>query len=179
MWLWWAMPAAYLAVAATVQPSMAMYRFATRGSEYRNEKAKQESTREAFWLSLMWPVALLMMRSSRAIQAALDDEKMRADAREQIAQHNREIAQREADEFERQLNGTDGLPKHVKVRNLNLDFIGAHIAGESRFGTAFSGKLERIGYGSASDSQHTVIMVAGEYKYPDIDTILAVNGGRP
>lgn len=178
MWLWWALPAAYLTVAAIVQPSMAMDRFRSRDIDYRNQKAKQESAREAFWLSLLWPVALLVMRNNRTIQTAIDDAQQRIEARKQIAQHNREIAQREADEFERALNGTDGLPKHVKVRNLNLDFIGAHIAGESRYGTAFSGKLERIGYGSASDSQHTVIMVAGEYKYPDPDTILTINGGR-
>lgn len=175
MWLWWAIPAAYLAVAAMTQPSMAMDRFRTRDIEYRNQKAKQESAREAFWLSLIWPVALLMMRNNRTIQTAIDDAQQRIEASKQIAQHNRDQAQREADEFERQLNGTDGLPKHVKAGSLNLAFIGAHVAGTGSYGGKFKGKLEGISFGSSRDPLH--IRVSGEYKYPNADTILTINGG--
>lgn len=175
MWLWWAIPSAYLAVAALTQPRIALDRFGTRDTEFQNERAKRDATREAFGLSLMWPAVLLMMRSSRTIQATIDDQRMREEARQEIEQHNREAAQREADEFDRALNGTDGLPKHAKARNINLDFIGAHIAGTGSYGRNFSGKLESISFGSSRDPLH--LRVDGEYKYPDPDTILTINGG--
>lgn len=177
MWLWWALPAAYLAVAALAQPSIAMSRYADLDARHKTPAGKRTVSADAFWLALVWPVTLTMMRGNRAIQAALDAEQIRADARKEIEQHTREEAQREADEFDRAFNGTDGLPRHVKARNLNLDFIGAQISGEGYRGAKFSGKLERIGYGSASDAQHTIVVVGGEYKYPKPDDILTINGG--
>lgn len=178
MWLWWAIPAAYLAVAALTQPRIAMDRYKSirAQSSASPQKAKQMATEGAFGRSLVWPVTMLMMRSSRTIQAALDDEQQRADARKQIADHNREQAQREADDFERQLNGVDGLPKHVKARSLNLDFIGAHVAGTGSYGHAFSGKLDYITLGRKNDP--LTLRVGGEYKYPEPDSILTINGGR-
>lgn len=176
MWLWWAIPAAYLAVAALAQPSMAMDRYADLADRHKNPAGKREASADAFWLALVWPITLTMQRGNRAIQAALDAEQQRVEARKQIAQHNREVAQREADEFERALNGGDGLPKHVKARNLNLDFIGAHVAGTGSYGGEFTGNLEGISFGSSRDPLH--IRVSGEYKYPNADTILTINGGR-
>ena len=175
MWLWWAIPAAYLAVAAIAQPSMAMDRYADLDDRHKNAEGKRVASFDAFWCALFWPVTLTMMRSRRTIQAAIDAEQQRIEARKQIAQHNREVAQREADEFERALNGGDGLPKHVKARNLNLDFIGAHVAGTGSYGGEFTGNLEGISFGSSRDPLH--IRVGGEYKYPNADTILTINGG--
>lgn len=179
MWLWWAIPAAYLVVAALAQPRIAMDRYATIRAQSSSspQRAKQAATREAVWCSLIWPATLLMMRSSRTIQATIDDQRMREEARKEIELHTREEAQREADEFERALNGTDGLPKHVKVRNLNLDFIGAYIAGTGNYGREFSGELESIQFGSSHSPLN--ICVDGKYKYPEPDTILTINRGRP
>lgn len=175
MWLWWAIPAAYLAVAALAQPSIALSRYADLDARHKTPAGKRTVSADAFWLALVWPVTLTMMRGNNAIQTALDAEQQRADARKQIADHNREQAQREADEFERALNGTDGLPKHAKARNLNLNFIGAHITGKPKYGMEFSGKLNRITLTNRDVS--VSIYVDDHHHVIDPDSVLAINGG--
>lgn len=148
MWLWWAIPAAYLTIAVMVQPRIASVRYKARkgsSSYYAGERTPSQASADAFGLCLIWPAMLIIMRGQQSIQSALDAEQVRIGARKQIADHSKQQAKREAEEFERALNGADGLPKHVKARNLNLDFIGAH--------------------------------VAGEYKWPDPETVLTINGG--
>ena len=175
IWLWLIIPAAYLCVAAMTQPRIALTRYIDLDDRFKNPAGKREASAEAFWLSLCWPVTLVMMRGNQTIQNAIDAEQERINARATIERHNREQARREANEFEIALNGGEKLPKHVKAKNLTLDFIGAHIKGETRYGHEFSGQLQAV---SCSDTLDKLsLRVSGEYKHPEPDAIITINGG--